>query len=100
MKVNFNNLRAQAAYALDRLTKTLNESVEEETIYHHRNDSSWITGDMILDAEDIQKDMDDLRSLILTINSVFEEGNEEFKSMLDHIESTGGLAHFNHQEES
>lgn len=97
MRVNFNNLRAQAAYALDKLTKELNAAKLPESEWVEV-DGEWKTGDILLDAEDIQKHIDDLRMMVMSIASVYEEGNEDFKDMSDHIESTGGVAYFNEED--
>lgn len=99
MNVNFNNLRAQAAYAYDRLAKTLNAAIINETEYHHKEDGSFVSGNMLLDTDSIQKDMDDLRQMIITINCVYEPDSEDFKSMIDEIDSTGGVACFNEERE-
>lgn len=68
MKINFNNVRAQACFAYDRLCKTLNASKEYE-------------GYMLVDPNSIQKDMDDLRQMIGSIAMTYEEGNSEFKDV-------------------
>jgi hypothetical protein len=84
MKVNFNNLRKQAIYAYDSLTKKLNEAIIKENgqyalpnsfMHDHATD---IKGYILIDAEEIQKDMDKLRNMIGSIAMVYEEGNKEF----------------------
>lgn len=98
MNVNFNNLRAQAAYALDDLTKKLNDSKLPESEWKEVN-GKWISGDMLIDSKEIQKHMDDLRMLILTINAVYEPDNDDFKDMSDDIDKNGGVAFFNEERE-
>lgn len=71
MNVNFNNLRAQAAYRLDDLTKKLNAGLMKQRAFEFVTDENGkekeFEGDLLITAEDIQKDMDDLRMLIMTI---------------------------------
>lgn len=99
MNVNFNNLRAQAAYALDRLTKTLNYGLLEENEYaiNKKGNDTW--GDVLVSADDIQNDIDSLRQMIVAINCVFEPDNPNFKEMMDEIDASGGVACFNEERE-
>lgn len=68
MKIDFNNVRAQACFAYDRLCEKLNASKEYE-------------GYMLADPSSIQEDMDDLRTMIGAIAMSFEEDNEELKNV-------------------
>lgn len=96
MKVDFNNLRAQTAYRLDDLITKLNSSIQPETIHHSPSHSDgWVAGNLLIDAEDIQETLDDLRRLVLTINSVFDPDNDDFKDMSEHIEKNGAIHQFN-----
>jgi hypothetical protein len=70
MKINFNNVRRQACFAYDRLCKKLNFSKEYE-------------GYMLIDPSSIQKEMDDLRSMIGAIAMTHEEGNEDFQDIFE-----------------
>ena len=54
---------------------------------------------MIVDAEDIQEHMDDLRMLIMSICCVYEEGNEEFADVSEQVDANGGVAYFNEIED-
>lgn len=65
MDVDFNNLRRQACIAYDKLCDKLNGKIKD--------------GEIRISAEYIQKDMDDLRSLISTIANVFDKDNPEFQ---------------------
>ena len=99
MKVNFNNLRAQAAYALDNLTRELNAGILKQPEHvleiGENGNNKWIKGNVLIDADDIRQYMKELRSLILTINAVYEPNDEEFKDMSQDIEDNGGVAKFN-----
>ena len=66
MKVNFDNVRLQACYAYDRLVSALNASEEHE-------------GYMLVNPNDIEKHLDDLRSMIATIAMC--HGNKEVKNV-------------------
>lgn len=99
MNVNFNNLRAQAAYALDRLTKTLNNAILEENEYAINKAGNDTWGNVLVSTEDIQKDMDDLRQMIVAINCVFEPDSDDFKEMMDEIDKNGGVACFNEEQD-
>ncbi len=90
MKINFNNVRKQANYRYDSLVKTLNDAIlktdqwaKPNDVYHGQEIN--IKGYVLVDAEAIQKDMDDLRMLIGTIASVYEEGSEEFENVYDKV---------------
>ena len=102
MKVNFNNLRTQAAYALDNLTKELNAGILKQSEHVYEEDENgqekWIKGNVLVDADDIRAHMIELRSLILTINAVYEPNDEEFRDMSQEIEKNGGVAKFNPTE--
>jgi hypothetical protein len=109
MKINFNNVRAQAAYALDKLTQRLNAGLlkdaegklvtEYATIPLKDGKFDSRQGDLLLESESIQKDIDDLRSLVLTIASCYEEDNADCIDMTEIIEKNGGVAKFNQEEE-
>lgn len=108
MEVNFNNLRTQAAYALDNLTKGLNEGllknsdgslVTEHVFFEDENGKKkWKKGNLLVDTDDIKKYMKELRSLVLTICSVYEPNDDKFKDMSEEIKENGGVAFFNPSE--
>lgn len=87
MKVNFNNLRKQAIYSYDSLVEKLNAAIIKEDISGTWVDGfGWVNkGSVIIDAEDLQKNLDDLRSLIGSIAMVYEEGNEDFKDVYSEV---------------
>lgn len=89
MKVNFNNLRKQAVYSYDRLVDKLNNSISED---------DWGRKVVQIDPENIQEDLDDLRSLILSIAIVYEEGNPDFKDISEEI-NIENIKCFNEEEE-
>jgi len=105
MTINFNNLRKQALYAYDSLTEKLNCSFlkEQEHVYEKDEDGKerCINGDMLLNRSDIQKDMDDLRSLLGTIASVYEQNDENFKDVYSEVypKEETGMVLFNNEEE-
>ena len=72
MNVDFNNLRKQACLSYNRLCYKLNNE---------------ITGNL---ADDIKKDMDELKMHIGGIASVYEPNNEDFKCIeIDLMEFEG-----------
>ncbi len=89
MTVNFNNLRKQALYAYDSLAKKLNDSFLKEREYVYEEDENGkernLSGDMLLDRDDIQKDMDNLRSLLGSIAMVYEPDDENFKDVYSEV---------------
>ena len=83
MEVDFNNIRKRTAYAFNKLTKKLNESIDEY-------------GEVVIDAREIQTTMDDLRGLIGTICYVYKEGDDDFRDLTDEID----IVCFNDNEEN
>jgi len=86
MKVNFNNLRKQALFSYHRLTVKLNEAIE----------SDEVDGRIDIDPDDIQQEMDDLRSYLFSIALTYKEGNEGFKDVSEESEP---IAWFNEEKE-
>lgn len=100
MNVDFNNLRKQAAYSLDRLTRKLNDAIILNNQYAVPNGTFHgqemnIKGYVLIDADDIQKTMDNLRGEIAAICYTYEKDNKDFKDVFDEVEENGGLAWFN-----
>lgn len=90
MKVNFNNVRKQAIYRYDSLVEKLNKAILKDDQWAKPNDvyhgqEMNIKGYVLIDAEDLQKDLDDLRMLIGTIACTYEEGNEDFANVYDEV---------------
>jgi hypothetical protein len=109
MNVDFNNLRRQACHAYDRLAEKLNDSIlkgdpqyAKPNAVHHGQDID-ISGHVLIDAEDIQKEMDDLRMLIGSIAGTFEEDNPNFKDIYDEVyplnDESKRMVSFNDEEE-
>jgi len=87
MQVDMNNIRKQAVFAYNSLCKKLNDN---------RNDDGW--GKFIrIDADEIQQDMDDLRSMIGALAFCYLPDNEEFRNLSDEI---GDIEVFNIEEET
>lgn len=104
MNVDFNNLRKQAAYSLDDLTRKLNDAILKNSQYAIPNavrhgQEMDIKGYVLIDADDIQKDMDNLRSQVAAICFTYEKDNEGFKDVFEEVEQNGGLAWFNEETE-
>lgn len=83
MKVNFNNLRRQAVVAYNQLAMRLNdakcppEGVDDFIDGFGRTKKDTI----IIEAEDIDDIMNDLRSMIGSIAMTYQEGDGEFKDI-------------------
>lgn len=103
MNVDFNNLRKQTAYSLDSLTKELNDAILKTTQYAVPNDAYHkqemdIKGYVLIDPEDIQKIIDNLRSQVACICYTYRKDDEDFKDVMGEVEENGGLAWFNNEE--
>ena len=83
MNVNFNNLRKQNVYALERVVELLKEAKDEE-------------GVITINAEELEDDINSALSYAHTICCIFEEGNESFKDLTDEI---GDIEWFNREED-
>lgn len=83
MTVNFNNLRKQAVFQLEEITKDLNSAVIKDTQYakpndvYHNSDID-IKGYVLIDGESLDKQLNSLISLVNAIACVSEKGNEDF----------------------
>ncbi len=106
MKVNFNNLRKQAMFAYDRLCDKLNYAIIKNNDQHAQPNghdySRNLKGYVLVDADEIQKDMDSLRQLIGSIAMVHEENNEDFKDIYSEVfpeEKDERLKCFNEEED-
>lgn len=105
MTVNFNNLRKQALYSYDSLVEKLNDSLLEDLEYgrkkNEKREGGLIKGDMLLNSEDIQKEMDELRRLLGAIAMVYVPEDENFKDVFSEVypNQEDGMALFNAEEE-
>ena len=82
MEVNFNNLRRQACIAYDKLTSKLNSKTDYK-------------GEIILNTEYIQKEMDELRMMIGTIAMCYEEGDPDKADVYTELYGDGAMESFN-----
>jgi hypothetical protein len=90
MNVNFDNLRLQAAISLNKLTETLNNGILKEREFI--KDKS---GDVLVNSEDLQQDLDDLRTFILFIGASYNDDIDDFSDITDDILNNGGINIFN-----
>jgi hypothetical protein len=104
MSVDFNNLRMQAAVCLDSVIKTLNKGKMPSSAYSSQDmpdgKTKQFEGDVLVSADDLQKDIDHLRNCVWTLLCLYEDGNEACKSLWEEVEAEGGIARFNEEEES
>ena len=79
MKVNFNNLRKKTCFAYDSLANKLNNAIKEseKECYEKRT--------LIIDCEDIQSEMDDLKQLIGSIAMCYNEDDPDMKDIFEEI---------------
>lgn len=98
--MDFNNVRKQACYAYDRLCDKLNESILVNSgEYIKPNGFNHITnidGFVLVDAEDIKKEMDDLRQLIGSIAFTYQENDPDF---MDVYPTDKSLSIFNDEDD-
>ena len=85
MTIDFNNVRKQAVFSYDNLCQKLNHA-------RRKSGGDWIdnygtlnTGDIVIDPDDIQKEMDNLRMLIGTIAMTYETDDEKFADVYSEI---------------
>jgi len=75
--------------------------MESQTVFHHEQDIP-LTGYVLIDSEDIQKDMDTLRQMIGTIGMTYQTGDGDFKDVYEELYPVEGqdmMASFNDKEE-
>ena len=79
MEVNFNNLRKMTCYAYDRLASKLNIAIKEyEKEYSEK-------GTLMIDCDEIQREMDDLKQLIGSIAMCYNENDPDMKDVFEEI---------------
>lgn len=100
MKVNFNNLRLQTAFALDDVIRVLNQNTHSNKDGVRLNDDTWFWCEkaVFVDVEDLQKSLDTLRSNVGVICACYEDGNEDVVDVSGELEANGGLGWFNPEE--
>ena len=85
MNVDMNNLRKQAIYSYARLCKTLNA---------HKG--KMLNVSIIVDIDDIQADMDDLRQCLVALACCYNEGDDDFREVIDEV---GEIAFLENEED-
>lgn len=106
MRVDFNNLRRQALHRYDALVDKLNSAIITDSQWAKPNDVHHgqeinIQGYVLIDADDIQEEMDDLRMLIGAVAATHCCDDEDFKDIFSEVypEDGAGLKLFNNKEE-
>lgn len=79
MKVNFNNLRKRACFAYDRLAIKLNDAIKEYESEYSEG------GKLIIDCDEIQREMDELKQLIGGIAMCYNEDDPDMKDVFEEI---------------
>ena len=98
MRVDFNNLRRQALHRYDALVDKLNSAIITDSQWAKPNDVHHgqeinIQGYVLIDADDIQEEMDDLRMLIGTMACCSYENDDEFKDVFSEVYPNDGGLH-------
>lgn len=97
--VEFNNLREQIAYSLDRIIKTLNAGILEGVEYGDSLAGESVEGDLLVYKEDLDNDINELRTDVLFLISCFDKRNPNFQPVYEQVKKSGGIAKFNESEE-
>ncbi|MCE7039167.1 hypothetical protein [Dyadobacter sp. CY312] len=99
--VDLNHLRMQIAFRLDDVTKTLNQSIREtKGITHWGNDKHMFSEHaIVVDPEELDEDMDELRSLVWTLLCCMDGDNPDFRPVYEDVDQNGGLSEFNPEKE-
>ncbi|MFZ1704418.1 MAG: hypothetical protein WAT79_08720 [Saprospiraceae bacterium] len=88
MNIDFNNVRKQAIYRHDELVKKLNDAIIKEDQWAKPNDASWdinINGYVLIDSENLNKVLNDLRMIVGTIAMTYEENSLEFSNVYEEV---------------
>ncbi len=87
MTINYNNLRKQAIYSYESLVEKLNNSIIKEKQFAEPNDEGHcnIKGYVLINANDIEKDINNLRRMIGAIAMTSVEGEDDFKDVYEEI---------------
>ncbi len=107
MNIDFNNVRKQAVYAYEDLVEKLNGAIIKNDkqwalpngIYHGQDVN--LKGYVLIDAEDLQSTVDELRSLIGSIAMTYKPKDKSFKNMFEEIypEENKSMPCFNEESE-
>ena len=98
MDVDLNNLRKQAAFALDDVIETLNAGIMPATEYaYHEIDGKKksFQGNVLVSTEDLQEDIDYLRQCVWSLLCVYQTDDPLFQAVYEDVENNGGLRNFN-----
>lgn len=107
MEVDFNNVRKQAVYALEDLTEKLNNAIIKRDDQYAVPNNSYndntknLKGYVVIDADSLQRCMDQLRRTIGAIAMTYEPGDEKFKDVYGEIyaDENSNMPLFNCEEE-
>lgn len=80
MNINFNNVRKQAMLSYISLVEKLNASLTNDYL---DNNSHYTSRNVKIEAEDIEKDLENLRFTLFAICLTSESGNKDFKDLSD-----------------
>lgn len=83
MKVNFNNLRRQAVIAHNKLVMKLNEAkCPDKAVGDWIDDYGQLRENtIIIEADELEDVMNDLRQMIGGVAMTYKEGDEDFKDI-------------------
>ena len=106
MNIDFNNVRKQAVYAYEELVEKLNDAIIKDDQYAKPNcvyhgQEIPIKGYVLVDADDIRKILDNLRSLIGSIAMTSVDKDENFKNVFEEIypEENQSMPYLKEEEE-
>lgn len=95
MKVDFNSLRRQTASNLDAVIQKLNDGKLSFSIDALNNSQTTIRGNILVNAHELQSDLDALRSNVWALCCIYQEGENAFPEVSEQVEKDGGIAIFN-----
>lgn len=107
MNIDFNNVRKQAIYRHDELVKKLNDAIIKEDQWAKPNDVIHghdinINGYVLIDSENLNKVLNDLRMIIGTIAMTYDEDSLDFSNVYEEVFPDGSdkrMEIFNKDEE-
>jgi hypothetical protein len=84
MNINFNNVRKQALFNYISLVEKLNNSLRKDYLEEL---SSYKSKNVKIEAQDIEKDLENLRFDLIAICCTYDQENEDFKDLTEEIPS-------------
>lgn len=105
MTINFNNVRKQALYAFDDLVKELNNAIVKNDQWAKvpgclHDQELNIKGFVLINADDIEKRISDLRQCLVSIALTYEVDNIDFKDVYSEVfPEPESLARFNDEDD-